>query len=129
MHNLGFVPKYDHTVFQRVSRRIRPPAKRKQVHIKRESLTFDRPVLPRDRERSTPGHPLLGRNPSETQGVHLSGEDAVLLEQSVVFTLREMIQLGGRDTEEDLFDQNGNYVTTKSKMPSERPVKDVDLLL
>mgnify|MGYP001285299221 CR=1 FL=1 len=45
----------------------------------------------------------------------LSDEDTDRLEQSVVSTLREMIRLGGRDTEKDLFDQSGGYVTAMSK--------------
>jgi len=45
----------------------------------------------------------------------LSDEEIDRLEQSVVSTLREMIRLGGRDTEKDLFDQIGSYVTSMSK--------------
>lgn len=43
-----------------------------------------------------------------------SDEDADRLEQSVVSTLREMIRPGGRDTEKDLSDQSGGYVTAMS---------------
>ena len=44
-----------------------------------------------------------------------SQEETDRLEESVVSVLRDMIRLGGRDTEKDLLGQNGRYMTAMSK--------------
>jgi|GEM_PF-1859160 len=43
------------------------------------------------------------------------------LRQAIVSGLKDMIRLGGRDTEKDLFDRPGGYVTAMSKNTVGKP--------
>lgn len=61
-------------------------------------------------------------------GIHPKRKIATLSEQeranlcrTIVSVLKEMIRLGGRDTEKDLFDQAGGYVTLMSKNTVGKP--------
>jgi formamidopyrimidine-DNA glycosylase len=51
----------------------------------------------------------------------LTDTDKEKLFRSVKDTLREMVSLGGRDTEKDLFGKNGGYVTRLSKNTVDKP--------
>lgn len=51
----------------------------------------------------------------------LSKEEKEKLRQTMVSVLKEMIRLGGRDTEKDLFDRPGAYITAMSKNTVGKP--------
>jgi len=51
----------------------------------------------------------------------LSKEEKNKLRQAIISVLKEMIRLGGRDTEKDLFDRPGGYVTLMSKNTVGKP--------
>jgi formamidopyrimidine-DNA glycosylase len=51
----------------------------------------------------------------------LSDEEKDMLCQSIIRVLQEMIRLGGRDTDKDLFDRPGGYVTSMSKNTVGKP--------
>ena len=51
----------------------------------------------------------------------LSEKEKENLRQAIISVLKEMIRLGGRDTDKDLFDRSGGYVTAMSKNTVGKP--------
>jgi formamidopyrimidine-DNA glycosylase len=64
-------------------------------------------------------------NPKE-KVVNLSEKQRNLLYKTIISTLREMTEQGGRDTEKDLFGNKGGYQTKMSKNTVNQSCKQCD---